>query len=381
MNTNVCRLGENAVVDWYQSLVRDEVLFADEIQAAAVAKLQKVAGDCATPLPRINFIKRLFTSPPECKRGLYLHGGVGRGKTFLMDGFYLQLKTEKKIRVHFHQFMRHLHDDMKKRSGENDPLLSVADSIAQKNQVICFDEFHVSDIADAMILGRLLERLFANGIYLVMTSNYSPDGLYPNGLARERFLPAIDMLKTKLEVFSLDGDEDYRLRHLSKSGGVFFDSQDGEGVADMQRIFGKLACGIQLLPAVRVNGRVLPALARTSDAIWFSFGQLCIDALGQSDYLVLAERYATILVSDVPRLDDAEQASATRRFTWLVDILYDQGVTLVLSAVDTLHNLYGDCGGGESGRTLSRLIEMQSPDYWKAPTKKNLCSLPRTKPR
>ena len=358
-----CLLGENAVIHWYDGLARDGVLFADLRQRAAAEKLQRFAD--APSAGSGNFWQKMFAPAGNAKKsGLYLCGGVGRGKSFLMDGFYLQLRSAKKMRAHFHQFMRRLHEDMKKRRGEKDPLRAAADAISEKFDIICFDEFHVSDIADAMILGRLLARLFQNGTRLVMTSNYAPAELYPNGLARDRFLPAIKMLEERMEVFPLDGGEDYRLRHINESGGVFFHPlEDGE--TRLWRIFDSLACGISLPPQIKISGRQIPAVARASDAIWFSFEQLCGGALSHGDYLSLAERYAVILLSETPVLDDDSLSEAARRFTWLVDILYDRRVTLVIGAATALEELYGEKDGGESGRTLSRLIEMQSPQYWK----------------
>lgn len=355
-----CLLGDNAVVAWHDGLVQSGVLFADARQAEAVAKLQEMADSAVAPAGGF-WTRFLPRAPKTAKSGLYLHGGVGRGKSFLMDGFYLQLRAENKMRAHFHQFMRRFHEDMKTRKGGADPLLAVADGISSRFGVVCFDEFHVSDITDAMILGRLVGRLTENGTRLVMTSNYAPADLYPNGLARDRFLPAIAMLEERMEIFALDGGEDYRLRHLSGEGGVFFCEDGG---AQMRRLFDALACGISLPPAIKINGRRIPAVARSSDAIWFSFAQLCGGALGQGDYLELAGRFAVIMLSDVPALNDPALSEAMRRFTWLVDILYDRRVILSLDSSAPLEKLYGEGDGGESGRTLSRLIEMRSRDYW-----------------
>lgn len=370
INKDHCLLGDSSLIAWHRQLVQSGVLFADERQVEAVKRLQVIA-DVAIkePSPDAGSVwAQLFASsrPAQyAKRGLYLHGGVGRGKSFLMDGFYLQLQIERKMRAHFHQFMRHFHEDMKKRETEKDPLLAVADGLSEQFSLVCFDEFHVSDITDAMILGRLLKRLLDNGTHLVATSNYAPAQLYPNGLARDRFLPAIAMLEERLEMFALDGAEDYRLRHINNEGKVFFHPHNG-GSAALHNIFDKLACGIVLSPQIKTKGRQIPAKARSSDVIWFSFSQLCAGALGQGDYLNLAGRFATVILSEVPALNAAELSEAARRFTWLVDILYDQRVTLIMSAATPLEQLYGGGGGGESGRTLSRLIEMQSPDYWDA---------------
>lgn len=358
---NQCLLGDNAVVAWYEGLVQNGVLFADAKQGGAVGKLQALADEAVAPAGG-GFWSRLWApSKPAGKCGLYLHGGVGRGKSFLMDGFYLQLRAENKMRAHFHQFMRRFHEDMKRRKGESDPLLAVADDISSRFGIVCLDEFHVSDIADAMILGRLVGRLTGNGVRLVTTSNYAPGELYPNGLARDRFLPAIAMLQERLEVFALDGGEDYRLRHIAEEGGVFF---CGDGDSQMRRLYDALACGIALPQFIKINGRRIPARARSSDAIWFSFEQLCGGALGKNDYLALAGRFAVLMLSDVPPLHEPALSEAARRFTWLVDILYDRHVTLVLNSQTPLEQLYGAEEGGESGRTMSRLMEMRARDYW-----------------
>ena len=359
-----CLLGDNTVSAWYDELIQSGVLFADNRQVEAIVKLQQLADTALAPKTRGGFLSRWLATKNNIGggRGLYLHGGVGRGKSFLMDGFYLQLRTEKKMRAHFHQFMRRFHEDMKKRAGETDALFAIADDISARFDLLCFDEFHVSDITDAMILGRLLERVLDNGVRLVMTSNYAPKQLYPNGLARERFLPTIAMLEKRMEVFALDGDEDYRMRHMIDEGQVFFHEH---GDTQLHRLFAALACGIVLPPHIKINGRRIVAVARSSDIIWFSFAQLCESAVGQGDYLSLAGRFATIIISGVPMMNAAEHAEAMRRFTWLVDILYDQRVTLIMSAAVPLRQLYAAGDGGESGRTLSRLIEMQSPDYWR----------------
>ena len=363
---NQCLLDDNAVSAWYDSLVQKGVLFPDARQKAAIARLQELADIVvAPPAPSGGFWSRLRApaKPAAGECGLYIHGGVGRGKSFLMDGFYLQLRTEKKMRAHFHQFIRRFHEDMKKREGENDPLVAVADSISSRFNIVCLDEFHVSDITDAMILGRLIARLTGNGTRLVTTSNYAPAALYPNGLARDRFLPAIEMLQERLEVFALDGENDYRLRHIADDGEVFFCEDGGRR---MRKLFDLLACGISLPPSLKIHGRRIPARARSSDAIWFSFSQVCDTAMGQGDYLALAERFAVIMLSDVPPLDEPALSEAARRFTWLVDILYDRRVTLALDMQMPLKKLYGESEGGESGRTMSRLIEMQSRNYWEA---------------
>ena len=373
MNSEACLLGDNSVVQWYQSLLTDGVIYADDKQAEAVRLLQKMTDAIITPNEHKGFFRKIKSrwSPANNitndDSGLYFYGGVGRGKSFLMDGFYLQIPLEKKLRVHFHRFMLHFHDDMKKQEGQQDPLIKVADSIADRFSLICFDEFHVSDIADAMILGRLLDRLLERGVRFVMTSNYAPDGLYPNGLARERFLPTIALLNKYLRVFALDSENDYRLRHYLQRGQVFFYPLNENSTQAMRSLFEDLACGLSLSPQVKVGGgRLLPALARAPDIVWFSFDKLCGGAYSPADYLTLTDRFGTVMLSQIPVLGDNDMSEATRRFTWLVDVLYDNRIKFIAAAEKPPEQLYKNGAEGEATRTLSRLIEMQSKSYWEA---------------
>ena len=359
---------------WYRQLVEDGTLCADDAQARAAAVLDDFAtalqartaaadADWKTQLRQWLGGEGSAPSAASADRGVYLHGGVGRGKSLLMDGFFLHLPLRRKLRVHFHQFMRRLHADMKANEDKHDPLVHVAEKIIADYDLICFDEFHVSDITDAMLLGRLLDLLLAAGVRFVMTSNYAPDGLYPNGLARDRFLPAIALLKRHLAIVALEGDEDYRRRLLADQATYFSPWEDAACQQAMQRAFDRLACGIALQKSFKLSGRAAPALARSSDCIWFDFATLCVQPRAKADYLQLAERFATLFVSAVPALNADDLSDAARRFTWLVDILYDANVRLVLGAAVELEQLYGGGEGGESGRTLSRLVEMQSSAY------------------
>lgn len=371
-----CLIVPDSVRAWHSDLLESGRMSPDDAQSRAVGLLQDLADRLAVPpessagnggflagiARRIRPGKNANSAPPAAApAGLYLHGGVGRGKSFLMDGFFLNARCEKKMRAHFHQFMRRFHADMKAREGESDPLARTADDLARKFDLVCFDEFHVSDIADAMILGRMLRRMLDGGVRLVMTSNYAPDALYPNGLARDRFLPAIALLKERLKVFALDGGADYRLRALSQAP-AYFQSPPERESPEMRAAYERLACGMNLPPRIKIAGRVVPALARASDVIWFRFADLCGGARSQADYLHLAERYATLFLSGAPRMENADPESS-RRFTWLVDVLYDAGARLILGAEVPLEKLYGESEGGESGRTLSRLVEMGSREY------------------
>ena len=374
---DACLLGGNTVLEWHRALVASGRFSPDERQNEAALLLQKFAdeivAEAKTTRARANggggFFARVrdFVGGNQAaankRAGLYLHGGVGRGKTVLMDGFFLQLPIVRKRRAHFHAFMRHFHEDIKTGRGE-DPLSQVADRIADQNDILCFDEFHVSDIADAMILTRLLDRLLARGVRFVMTSNYAPQDLYPNGLARDRFLPAINLLRERFSVFGFAGGDDYRSRQLDAGGRYFFPDDDGAKKRFAQA-WERIACGISLAPRVRVLGRDLPAVARASDAVWFTFADLCGGNRSQADYLRLAERFGIVFLAGVPRIADDRASDAARRFTWLIDILYDNRVSLIVQASAPLDDLFES--GGESGRAQSRLREMQSAVYARSP--------------
>ncbi|MGI9338339.1 MAG: cell division protein ZapE [Gammaproteobacteria bacterium] len=364
----VSKQPQQSVGGWYRGLVEGGVLAPDAAQEDAVSLLQNFADTLSAPRQSIirSDWRRFLGIREERADSLYLHGGVGRGKSFLMDGFFLHAPEGRKMRVHFHQFMQRFHLRMKEREGKSGGLEKAAEDIAAKCGLLCFDEFHISDIADAMILGRLMERLLAGGVRFVLTSNYHPDGLYPNGLARERFLPAIELIKRRFVMVSLDGEKDsgtdYRMRHFD--GRFFLHPQNDKTEKKLQAIFDKTACGITLPPEAKAGGRQLKMIARAPGIAWFSFAELCARANGKGDYLSLADRFPMILLSGVPQLHPPQLAEAARRFTWLIDILYDRRIKLIISSSSPLAKLYGGGEGGESGRTLSRLTEMQSRDYW-----------------
>ncbi len=320
-------------------------------------------------------INRLVTNlgagrkPP---RGLYIWGGVGRGKSLMMDAFFKVSRHRRKRRVHFHEFMREIHARMRSLSGQEDPLDIISTEIARELRLLAFDEFHVSDIADAMILGRLLELLIAKGVVLVMTSNYRPDDLYPNGLQRSRFLPAIEILKGELDVVQLAGTTDHR-RRLLDALSVYYTPIDAEADAHLARFFEAMTKASYAEDgAIEVGGRPLAFRRRAKGVIWIDFAELCEKPRSQTDYLEIASAYHTVLVSDVPRMG-ATATDAARRFTWLVDIFYDQRVKLVVTAQAPPEGLLAEAGEGsgaeimlraEFARTASRLLEMQSRDYF-----------------
>lgn len=347
---------------WYVKRKLIDGFRADPVQERAARRLQQLFDEL---IEFKNYRGRPFMktfgrrAPP---RGLYIHGSVGRGKSMLMDAFYSQLPYRRKRRVHFHAFMQSIHRELAHVKHESDPLVLIAEKLARDVRVLCFDEFHVSDIGDAMILARLLETMFARGIVCVMTSNYGPDKLYPNGLQRERFLPAIALLKNHLDIIELDGDTDHRLRSLEQLD--LYHSPLGKGTDEaMLRAFTTLAASAPRHGALEVNDRKIQARSASSGIGWFDFTELCGTARSQTDYLELAKRFHTFMLSDVPSMN-ADHASEARRFTWLIDVLYDQRVNLIMSAEVPMQDLYrSGPNSQEFLRTVSRLREMQSREY------------------
>ncbi len=338
----------------------------DAAQARAVTRLQQLADELAAfRAARQSRLKRMF-SPPEVPRGLYLWGGVGRGKSLLMDGFFASVPIRRKARVHFHAFMRDVHEELATLRREEDPLATVAERIARRHRLVCFDEFHVSDIADAMILGRLLSALIGNGVVFVMTSNYPPSGLYPEGLQRQNFLPTIDLLNRSLDVLEVDGGTDYRLRALEQVPAYYMPA-DATAEAALARAFDAIATGPDEPTELAIESRLMKARRRAGSAVWFDFTALCDGPRSQRDYLEIARRFAVVFVSGVPRMH-AGTADLARRFTWLVDILYDHRVKLVLSAAVPADALYLEGRNAqEFPRTVSRLIEMRTHEYMALP--------------
>lgn len=309
----------------------------------------------------------LAVMKPE--RGLYLWGSVGRGKTYLMDMFYEALPHEQKRRVHFHRFMREVHRDLAALQGVKNPLEHVAKKIARRASVLCFDEFFVSDITDAMLLAGLLDSLFALGVCLVATSNIDPDNLYQDGLQRQRFLPAIGLLKQHTEIFNIDGDIDYRLRALEQAQ-LYYAPIDSSTEEQMLHCFQQLApvggrqfiCVESNVP-LDIEGRLIMAKHLTDDVVWFEFKELCDGPRSQNDYIELAREFHAVLVSNVPQMN-RHSSDLARRFILLVDEFYDHGIKLVISSdVDILSLYVGGPLAFEFARTSSRLQEMQSHDY------------------
>jgi cell division protein ZapE len=349
----------------YEADLRRPGFVADAAQARAVDALQGVYEALLRNPPRRRFGRLLLPWPPVA--GLYLWGGVGRGKTYLMDAFYEALPFSRKRRAHFHRFMLEIHARRNRHAGHSDPLVPVAEELAHSARVLCFDELHVEDIADAMILGRLFEALFERGVTLVATSNLAPDRLYQDGLQRERFLPAIENLKRHCTVLNVDGGTDYRLRALREAS-LYLQPCDARALAALGERFAALTASAPRAPVtLTINDRAIAARAAAQGVAWFDFHELCDGPRGAADYVELARQYHTVILSFVPILTSDED-NAARRFINLVDEFYDRGVKLLIGAEAPLHGLYvGSKLKFEFERTVSRLIEMQSQAYLAKP--------------
>ncbi len=355
------------VLSVYRASLEKRGFLADASQERAVERLQRLYREWTVyKAKRSNALKRFLVKPPPPK-GVYLWGAVGRGKSFLMDAFYLCVPLVRKRRVHFHHFMREIHREMNQLKGAEDPIAAVARRTARRYRLICFDEFHVSDIADAMILGRYLEKVMELGVEFVMTSNYHPDQLYPNGLQRERFLPAIEFLKARLDVVNVDGGTDYRRLKMEKLSVYHM----GPGAdAELARIFDEMKDVEEEKQALDVEGRRIAYRKRAGGLVWFDYAVLCGGARSYADYVDLAKRFHTVILSGVPKLS-AKASDAARRFTWLVDVFYDDRVKLIIGAEAQPDELFADGGdaktaAAEFARTASRLTEMQSSNYLQA---------------
>jgi cell division protein ZapE len=335
---------------------------SDPAQSRAVEALDRCASEWADyKARRSNAFKKLINRP-DIPRGVYMYGGVGRGKSFLMDCFYNAVPLRRKTRLHFHEFMREVHRELAGLQGTVNPLDELGRRISRRYKLICFDEFHVADITDAMILHRLLAALFDNGVGFVTTSNFRPDDLYPGGLHRDRILPAIELLNEKLEVIGVDNGIDYRRRMMEQVR--FYLTPNGAAAdKEMRKTFERLAGMADENPLLRIEAREIRALRRAGGVAWFNFKTLCGGPRSQNDYLEIATQFHTVLLSDVPRMS-VRMASEARRFTWLVDVFYDRRVKLIMSAEAPPEQLYVEGPlAHEFPRTVSRLNEMQSAEF------------------
>lgn len=360
----------------YQKALNDGTHQPDDVQKEAVSRLERIYQALTAkqpPAPQTKGLmarvgKLLGKKEPADNvpvQGLYMWGGVGRGKTWLMDLFYHSLPGERKQRLHFHRFMLRVHEELTALQGQTDPLETIADRFKAETDVLCFDEFFVSDITDAMLLGGLMKALFARGITLVATSNIPPDELYRNGLQRARFLPAIDAIKRHCDIMNVDAGVDYRLRTLTQAH-LWLSPLNEETQRQMDALWLALA-GVkrQHAPVLEVNHRPLPTLGVENQTLAVSFTTLCVDARSQHDYIALSRLFHTVMLFDVPVMTPLMESEA-RRFIALVDEFYERHVKLAISAAVPLYDIYqGERLKFEFQRCLSRLQEMQSEEYLK----------------
>lgn len=346
----------------YEAALKERGYATDPAQQRAIDALERCATEWTNyKQKRSNALKKMFVKP-EIPRGVYMFGGVGRGKSFLMDCFFNAVPIKRKTRLHFHEFMREVHRELRELQGTVNPLDELGLRMAKRYKLICFDEFHVADVTDAMILHRLLDALFKAGVGFVTTSNFHPDGLYPNGLHRDRILPAIELLKQKLEVINVDNGTDYRQQTLALID-LYHTPLGPQADAAMEKSFVQLAEMGDQDPVMHIESRQIRAVRRAGGVIWFDFRTLCGGPRSQNDYLEIATQFHTVLLSNVPQMQ-VRQASEARRFTWLIDVLYDRRVKLVMSAAVAPELLYVEGPmSHEFPRTVSRLGEMQSAEF------------------
>jgi len=360
------------IVEWVRGHAREHGFTLDAAQDAVLQHFARVAreliaSDNGGGLLRLLGRRRVV-------RGLYLYGGVGRGKSFLMDSFCLCVPYARKRRIHFHRFMQEIHHAMSAVQGQADPLLAVAKNIARDTRLLCLDEFHVTDITDAMLMRRLLEGLMAEGVVVVTTSNFHPDALYEHGLQRKQFLPAIDLIKARFDVVNVDNGTDYRLRELERAG--IYHVEEGADAA-LEAAFHAIARHEALdVTELEIEGRLVPVRKLAREVAWFDFSALCDGPRGKPDYIELARRFETVLLSGVPRFTP-NMADQLRRFVWMIDEFYDRRVKLMISADAEPAGLFVDADDDDAflvrlnaslkERLTSRLTEMQTREYLSQP--------------
>jgi len=346
----------------YQKELKARGYESDPAQLRAIDALERCASEWSHyKEKRSNPIKKIINHP-DIPRGVYLYGGVGRGKSFLMDCFYASVPLVRKTRLHFHEFMREVHRELRDLQGNADPLDILGERMSKRFKLICFDEFHVADITDAMILYRLLDSLFKHGVGFITTSNFKPNDLYPGGMHRDRILPAIELLNSQLEVINVDNGTDYRRQTLEMVD-LFHCPSGPQADAAMTDAFNRLAECQDQEPLLQIESREIKARRRAGGVVWFDFKDICGGPRSQNDYLEIASQFHTVLLSDVPYMP-VSRASEARRFTWLVDVLYDRHVKFISSAEVQPAALYTEGPlAHEFVRTVSRLREMQSAEF------------------
>ncbi len=354
-----------SVTDAYKSLHDAGKIDWDPAQFKLIQRLDTLAQELCADDKESGFLARF--RPQKTIRGVYLWGGVGRGKTFVMDLFYDALSETPRMRLHFHRFMETVHRQLTEQAGNENPLDLIADSMRDKCRVLCFDEFFVSDITDAMILGELLKALLSRGVVLVATSNIIPDDLYANGLQRERFLPAIALINEHCDVLKMESQTDYRLRALELAE-IYHYPLDQQASDNLEHTFASIATGeLRHNHELLINGRTIRTVKRADGVLWCNFEDICQTERSAADYIEISRLYHTVFLANVPQLNDHKN-DAVRRFIALVDEFYERQVKLMISAEKPLDKLYsGSAQAFAFQRTLSRLIEMQSHHYLALP--------------
>ncbi|WP_240464857.1 cell division protein ZapE [Paraferrimonas sp. SM1919] len=355
----------------YRQDIANKGFVEDDAQLNAVKHLQQLYEELCQPIESASWLQKLFSKPAlnQQPKGLYFWGGVGRGKTYLVDMFFESLPFDNKLRAHFHRFMQQIHDDLQRLKGQRDPLLIIADEIASKYKVICFDEFFVSDITDAMLLGTLFQALFNKGIVLVATSNIEPKHLYKNGLQRSRFLPAIAAIEENCLIVNVDSGVDYRLRTLTQAE-IFHSPLDKQANVQLKQYFHQLAdAKVEHNKSIEINHRQINTISVTEGVVLFDFKDLCDGPRSQSDYIELARIYHTVLCANIPLMGKEHGGDdVARRFLAMIDEFYDRNVKFIASGAAPVSNIYqGGALDFEYQRCISRLTEMQSHEYLAKP--------------
>ncbi|MEK6592390.1 MAG: cell division protein ZapE [Pseudomonadota bacterium] len=361
------------VTQWMRQHAREHGFELDAAQTGALRHFERLYEDLIG-LERLEASLIRLLARKRVVRGLYLWGGVGRGKSFLMDSFFNCAPTARKRRIHFHRFMQEIHRSLHALQGQAEPLQTVAGDIAREVRLLCLDEFHITDITDAMLLRLLLEGLFEQGVVVVTTSNFAPDELYLHGLQRNQFLPAIDLIKRNLDVVNVDGGTDYRLRELEKAG-VYHTEHNADALLE-QAFMGIARHETEAADCLEIEGRTIRVRQRARGVAWFDFVELCDGPRAKADYIELARRYHTVLLSGVPRFTPGD-ADKLRRFVWLIDEFYDRRVKMILAAATPASELIAEAGDGDRfqanlnaalrDRLVSRLTEMQTRAYLTLP--------------
>lgn len=348
--------------DYYEELMLQSNYVANLSQQHALTQLDRLYLQLLASAPKRGLLSRMFKRKSDSPKGIYLWGGVGRGKSFLMDMFFDLVPQEQKLRVHMHAFMQQIHSSMGQCQGQVDPLKRIAKQWAAQTRLICIDEFVVNDVVDAMVMAELLEALYAAGLVLVMTSNVPPERLYADGLQRQRFLPAIELLQSHNQVVLLETGMDYRQREISDRSGFYRPLGQEQSFEDWLK--SQYNDAEELTPGVlSVLSREIMCRGAGQQFVWFDFEHLCQGYRSQADYLALSQRFETIVLTGIPRFGH-DQDDMARRFLLLIDVLYDQRRRLLCSAETEPHDLYqGRNLSFEFERTVSRLIEMTSEQY------------------